>query len=130
METLPVINLPAAHEEVEQAAVRLGQLLADHPLYRRLRQAILDLEKDAQVHDLSVQIQARRNALYSNQGGPELRAELERLRLELEALPAVREYRAAEGDARRFFQAVNALLSEALKIDFASNARRSCGCGG
>lgn len=54
----------------------------------------------------------------------------ERLNQELEALPAIQEYHAAESDVRQLFHAVNALLSESLKADFASNAKRGCGCGG
>lgn len=130
MEALPVLNLSTAHEKVEQAAVKLGDLLREQPLYQTYMQSIMDLEQDTQVRDLSMQIQAKRNAHYGGKGGPELAAELNRLSQDLESLPAVQAYRAAEKDARGLLSAVNALLSEALKVDFAANANRGCGCGG
>ena len=130
MEVLPILNLPYMHQQLDQAAAHLGDLLREYPLYQTYLQAIKDLEKDPQVRDLSIQIQTKRNALYGGKGNPELTAELERLNLELEALPAINEYRAAEADVRPFFHAVNDLLSQALHVDFASNAKRGCGCGG
>ena len=130
MEVLPILNLPTTHQQLDQTAAHLGDLLREHPLYQTYMQAIKDLEKDPQVHDLSVQTQIKRNALYGGKGNPELTAELERLNLELEALPAVQNYRAAEKGARDLLSAVNVLLSESLKVDFAANAKRGCGCGG
>jgi len=130
MNVLPILNLPATHEKVEQAATKLGDLLNENPLYQIYKHSILDLEKDPQVRDLSMQIQTKRNAAYGGKGNPELSAELQRLNLELEALPAIRAYRAAEKDARHLLSAVNVLLSESLKVDFAANAKRGCGCGG
>lgn len=130
MEVLPVLNLPSTHQQLDQAAAHLGDLLREHPLYQTYMQAIKDLEKDPQVHDLSVQIQIKRNAFYGGKSNPELTAELERLNLELEALPAIQKYRAAETAVRPFLHAVNDLLSQALHVDFASNAKRGCGCGG
>lgn len=127
-----ILNLPTTHEKVAQAAVKLGDLLREHPLYQAYMRSIMDLEKDPQVRDLSMQIQAKRNALYGGNGGPSpaLSAELQRLNHDLEAAPAVQAYRAAENDVRPFLQAANALLSETLKVDFAANAKRGCGCGG
>jgi len=55
---------------------------------------------------------------------------LKRLNQALETLPSILSYRAAEKDVRVFLSAVNALLSETLKVDFAANAKRGCGCGG
>ena len=130
MNALPILNLPAAQEKVEQAATQLGNLLNENPLYQAFKRSIVDLQKDPQVSDLSSQIQMKRNSAHSGKGDPELSAELQRLNLELEALPVVKAYRAAEKDARNLLSAVNALLSESLKVDFAVNAKRGCGCGG
>ena len=130
MNVLPILNLPAAQEKVEQAATKLGDLLHEHPLYQSYLHNIMDLEKDPQVRDLSAQIQVKRNSLHGGKGNPEIAAELQRLNLELEALPAVQAYRAAEKDARDLLSAVNVLLSESLKVDFAANAKRGCGCVG
>ena len=130
MNVLPILNLPAAQEKVEQAATQLGNLLNENPLYQAFKRSIVDLQKDPQVSYLSSQIQMKRNSAHSGKGDPELSAELQRLNLELEALPAVRAYRAAEKDARDLLSAVNVLLSESLKVDFAANAKRGCGCGG
>ncbi len=130
MQVLPVLDLPRTHEKVEQAATILGNLLSEHPLYQAYRHAITDLEQDTRVQELSMQIQQRRNALYHGKRDPELVADLQRLELELEDLPATRAYRTAERDVRSFLSAVNALLSEALKLDFAANAKRGCSCGG
>jgi cell fate (sporulation/competence/biofilm development) regulator YlbF (YheA/YmcA/DUF963 family) len=130
MEVLPILNLPTTHEKVEQAAVKLGDLLREQPLYQTYMRSIMDLEKDPQVLELSTQIQTKRSTPYNGNSNSELAAELERLNLELEALPAVQTYRAAESDVRSFLRAVNAMLSESLKVDFAANAKRGCGCGG
>ena len=130
MNVLPILNLPAAQEKVEQAATQLGNLLNENPFYQAFKHSIVDLQKDPQVSDLSSQIQMKRNSAHSGKGDPELSAELQRLNLELEALPAVQDYRAAEKDARDLLSAVNVLLSESLKVDFAANAKRGCGCGG
>ena len=130
MNVLPILNLPAAQEKVEQAAAQLGNLLNENPLYQAFKRSIVDLQKDPQVSDLSLQIQMKRNSAHSGKGDPEPSAELQRLNLELEALPAVQAYRAAEKDARDLLSAVNVLLSESLKVDFATNAKRGCGCGG
>ncbi len=130
MDVLPILNLPAAHENVDKAAAQLGDLLREQPLYQTYLQAIMDLEKDPQVLDLSTQIQMKRNSLHGGRGDPELSAELQRLSLELEALSAVRTYRAAESEVRALFNAVNELLSQSLRVDFVANAKRGCGCGG
>ncbi len=130
MEVSPILNLPAAHEKVDKAATQLGDLLREQPLYQTYMQAIMELEKDLQVRDLSTQIQAKRNSLHGGKGNAELSAELQRLNLELEALPAVQAYRAAENEVHALFSSVNSLLSELLKVDFAANAKRGCGCGG
>jgi len=130
MDVLPVLNLPTTHEKIEQTAIKLGKLLREHPLYQTYMQAIMDLEHDPRVRDLSMQIQTKRNALYGGKSSPELAAEAKRLNDELETLPAIQAYRAAEGDVRIFLHTVNARLSEALKVDFAANSKRGCGCGG
>jgi cell fate (sporulation/competence/biofilm development) regulator YlbF (YheA/YmcA/DUF963 family) len=130
MEVLPILNLPATHEKVEQAAVKLGDLLREHPQYQNYMQSIAALQNDPKVKELSLKLQTSRNAVYGGKNTPELSAEMERLNLELEDLPVIQAYRAAESDARELLSAVNALLSEALKVDFAANAKRGCGCGG
>lgn len=129
MEVLPVINLPSTHEAVIQAATKLGSLLCEQPLYQAYMQSIINLQNDSKVKDLSFQIQKARNAFYSSKK-PEAQAELQRLNLELEDLPVIKTYRAAENQARALLSAVNAMISESLKIDFAANAKRGCGCGG
>jgi len=130
MEVLPVLNLPTTHEQVEQAAVKLGDLLRELPLYQAYMQSIISLQSDPHVKELSLKLQQTRNAVYGGKNTPELSAEMERLSLELEDLPVIKAYRATENDARELLVAVNALLSEALKVDFAANAKRGCGCGG
>ena len=130
MEVSPILNLPAAQGKVDQAAAQLGDLLREHPLYQTYMQAIMDLEKDAQVRDLSAQIQAKRNSLHGGKSNPGIDAELQRLNLELETLPAVQSYRAAESQVRALFSAINELLSQSLRVDFVTNAKRGCGCGG
>ena len=58
-------------------------------------------------------------------------AALARAEAEVEALPAVQEYRQAEAATRRLFQVVDALISQEAGVAFAENAQRSgCGCGG
>jgi cell fate (sporulation/competence/biofilm development) regulator YlbF (YheA/YmcA/DUF963 family) len=130
MEVLPILNLPTTHEAVVQAATQLGDLLREHPQYQAYMQSIINLQNDPKVKELSLKLQQTRNAVYGGKNTPELSAEMERLSLELENLPVIQAYRAAESDARELLSAVNALLSEALKVDFAANAKRGCGCGG
>ena len=115
---------------MEQAAVKLGDLIRELPLYQSYMQSIMDLQSDPRVKELSLKIQTNRNAVYGGKNTPELSAELQRIELELETLPAIQAYRAAEKDARDLLSTVNALLSAALKVDFAANAKRGCGCGG
>ena len=130
MELSPILNLPATHEKVEQAAVNLGDLLREHSIYQIYMQSIVDLQNDPRVKELSLKLHTTRNAAYGGKNSPELLSELQRLELELEELPLIQAYRAAEKDTRDFLGAVNTLLSETLKIDFAANAKRGCGCGG
>jgi len=130
MEVLPVLNLPTTHEAVVQAAVKLGDILREYPQYQAYMQSIVALQNDPRVKELSLKLQQTRNAVYGGKSKSDLSAELQRIELELEALPIIQTYRAAEKDARELLVAVNALLSEALKVDFASNAKRDCGCGG
>ena len=130
MEVLPVLNLTTTHEAVEQAAVKLGDVLREHPQYQAYMQSITNLQNDPRVKELSLKLQQTRNAVYSSKGKSDLSAELKRIELELEELPVIQTYRAAEKDARDLLSAVNALLSETLKVDFAANAKRGCGCGG
>jgi len=129
MEVLPILNLPTTYEAVEQAAAQLGDVLRAHPLYESYLQSIQNLQNDSKVKDLSFEIQKTRNAMYSSKH-PEMEAELQRLNLDMNNLPVIQAYRAAEKDVRDLLVAVNTLLSEALKVDFAANAKRGCGCGG
>ena len=119
MEVLPVLNLSTANQEVEQTAAALGKLLSAQPAYQRLIQAITEVQKNPQVRELSSKMQTSRNP-----------ADSQRLNQELEALPAIQEYRAAESAARQLFHAVNTLISASIQADFAANAKRGCGCGG
>jgi len=129
MEVLPILNLPTTSEKVEHAAVKLGELLRELPLFQTYMQSIVALQSDARVKELSLNIQQTRNAVYGK-NHPEQAGELQRLELELEDLPVINAYHAAEKDVRDLLSAVNALLSNALKVDFAANAKRGCGCGG
>jgi cell fate (sporulation/competence/biofilm development) regulator YlbF (YheA/YmcA/DUF963 family) len=129
MEVLPVLNLPTTHEQVEQSAVKLGDLIRELPHYQAYMQSIVSLQSDPRVKELSLKLQTTRNAVYGGKSTPELSAKLQRIELELEDLPVIQVYRAAEKDARDLLIAVNALLSAALKVDFAANAKRGCGCG-
>ena len=54
MEVLPILNLPATHEKVEQAAVKLGDLIRELPLYQSYMQSIMDLQSDPRVKELSL----------------------------------------------------------------------------
>ena len=130
MDISPILNLPTTHEKMEQASVNLGDLLREHPLYQTYMQSIVNLQHDPRVKELSLKLHTTRNAAYGGKSTPELLSELQRLELELQDLPLIQAYRAAEKDARDFLGAVNTLLSDAIKLDFAANAKRGCGCGG
>ncbi len=130
MEELPVLNMPSTHEKIEGAAVKLGKLLSNHPFYRSYMEAVSNLKHDPHVVELSSQLHAKRNALYTWDGGNlELAAEVKQIDSELEALPAIQAFRTAESALCPLFDSVNIIMSESLGVDFAANSKRGCGCG-
>lgn len=109
-----------APEELSQAAEALGVLLADAPEFQALARWSRAVRLDAQVSRLVSVLQER--AYYSNEANPDQTAALEE---ELEALPVVREFRAAETRARGLFSAVDAAITQAAGLPFAQLAKPS-----
>jgi cell fate (sporulation/competence/biofilm development) regulator YlbF (YheA/YmcA/DUF963 family) len=128
--TSPV--LPAASQQTAaQAARALGGLLFNTPEYQAYRQALHQVNRDADVQRLLASIRERTLALQRGQGDTlEHRAALETLRAELGALPSFCTYRQEEENVAGLFHAVDEAIGRAAGVAFARNARRSgCGCG-
>ena len=116
----------------EQAARELGELLLHTPEYELFLKALNAVNNDPEVQKISAEIRSHQNAMRWSPGGTgEHDAALTRLETELEAIQAVQEYRLAEEAACQLFAEVDAIISQAAGVPFATNAKRSgCDCGG
>lgn len=118
--------------KAEQAARELGELLLHTPEYEVFLKALNTVNNDPEVQKISAEIHTHQNALrWSPKDPGEHDASLTRLVAELEALPIVQDYGLAEEVVCRLFAEVDAIISQAAGVPFATNAKRSgCGCGG
>ena len=79
-------------------------------------------------YDLDTPVTVRSSSAYAGYGDQNA---LQDLYQQLEALPAVQAYRAAERALAGLLQAVDEAISTTACVEFAVNAVRSgCGCGG
>ena len=115
----------------EQAARELGELLLHTPEYELFLKALNALNNDPMVQKISAEIRSHQNATRWSPGNTgEHDAALARLETELEGIQAVQEYRLAEEAACRLFAEIDAIISQAAGVPFATNAKRNgCGCG-
>ena len=124
--------LPATLQQTAAEAARaLGILLFNTPEYQAYRQALHQVNRDADVQRLLASTRERTLALQRGQGDAlEQRAALKTLRAELGCLPSFYTYRQEEENVAGLFHAVDEAVSRAAGVAFARNARRSgCGCG-
>lgn len=113
-----------------QAARTLGWLLRQTPEYETFLKALQAVNSDLSVQKLGAQMRAHQNALqWGCDDIGQHAAELERLEMEIETLPLVKEYRQAETKLQQLFRAVDEIVSQEAGVAFAVNARRSGCCG-
>lgn len=117
----PVVTADAT---VTLAAEKLACLLVDTPEFQTFVQSARTVNLDQQVSELVQAINARRMeyAFRADDSAP-----VEALHAQLEALPVIQEYRAAESAVRELFNAVDGLISQQAGVEFAVNARAACG---
>jgi cell fate (sporulation/competence/biofilm development) regulator YlbF (YheA/YmcA/DUF963 family) len=115
-----------------QVAHSLGELLSRTPEYSAFLDALKTVNSNLTIQELSAEIRAHQTALkWGHDADGQHAAELRRLELEMEDLPAVKEYHEAEKELSTLFHAVDEIVGREAGVDFAINARRSgCGCGG
>ena len=132
LQTNPASAPTAVKTDPLQAAQTLGNLLRQTPEYGAFLKALKAVNSDPAIQRLSTQIRAHRSALqWGHDAAGQHAAELARLELEMEDLPAVKEYHKAEEEVSLLFRAVDEIISQEAGVAFAANAQRSsCGCGG
>ena len=109
--------------EIDQSAGRLADLLVQSPEYQEFVRLTQALNLDPEVIRLSKEIR-NRQMVYAGDGGKTKEA----LQAEMEALPAVQAYRAAETAVRDLFHSVDQVISAAAGVAFAANAKpKACG---
>jgi cell fate (sporulation/competence/biofilm development) regulator YlbF (YheA/YmcA/DUF963 family) len=119
----------AVKTDPREAAQTLGTLLRQTPEYEAFLKALKAVNSDPVIERLGAQMRFHQDALQWGRDDGQHAAELERLEMELEALPLVKEYRQAEAQVRQLFQAVEEIISQEAGVAFAANARRSGCCG-
>lgn len=119
----------AVKTDPRKAAQTLGTLLRQTPEYETFLKALKVVNSDPVIEKLGAQMRVHRDALQWGRDDGQHAAELERLEMELEALPLVKEYRQAEEQVRQLFQAVEEIISQEAGLAFAANARRGGCCG-
>jgi cell fate (sporulation/competence/biofilm development) regulator YlbF (YheA/YmcA/DUF963 family) len=135
MDVQPVISPPITQPqtaEVLGTARALGERLSQTPEYRAFMGALKAVNSDLTAKKLYAEMRAHQNALQRGcDADGQHAAELNRLELEMEDLPLVKEYRQPEKEVSLLFRAVDEVISKAAGIPFAPNAKRSgCGYGG
>jgi cell fate (sporulation/competence/biofilm development) regulator YlbF (YheA/YmcA/DUF963 family) len=116
--------------EPRQAAQALGALLRQTPEYENFLKALKTVNNDPAVQRLGAQMRSHQTALqWGRDNDGQHAIELERLELEMEALPSVKAYRQAESEVQKVFRSVDELISQEAGLAFAANARRSGCCG-
>jgi cell fate (sporulation/competence/biofilm development) regulator YlbF (YheA/YmcA/DUF963 family) len=123
----PTINI-----DPFQAAQLLGQRLNETPEFKAFLAASHAVHNDVSLQKLSAEMSAHQTALqWGRDPDGQHTAELTRLELVIEDLPAMKEYREREKEVSTLFQAVDKVISEEAGVDFAVNAQHTgCSCGG
>ena len=120
------INLiePSAKEALRRLVAELKR----QPAFIALAQAHQEFQADQQAQDLQTKARTLQQQLRFS-WADEDRAKLDQLIEEFSQTPSVVAYYQAERDVRDLLQAVDAVISEAVGVEFAANAKRNC-CGG
>jgi cell fate (sporulation/competence/biofilm development) regulator YlbF (YheA/YmcA/DUF963 family) len=120
------------HMDPFQAAQLLGNVLSETPEFKAFLAASDAVHNDATTQKLSAEMRSHQTALHwGHDPGGQHTAELTRLELEIEDLPAMKEYRERENVVSALFQAVDKIISQESGLDFATDAQHAgCSCGG
>lgn len=128
-QTEATIGQPTTKAAVRESARSLAETLKNVSEFQTLQEAARAINQDEGVQRLLQEMQTRRTAVQQGRGSRiEHLAGIRRLQAQLDDQGPVRTYRQAEQAVRALFQAVDAVVSEAVGVDFAANAKRSC-CG-
>jgi len=127
----PSITKIELETKADQVARELGQLLLHTPEYQAILKALNAVNNNPAVQKISVEMRNHQNALrWSAENTGEHEATLTRLETELEMIPVVQDYHLAETAVCRMFAEVDAIISQAAGVPFATNAKRGgCSCG-
>lgn len=126
------LQLTPVKTDPVQAAQILGYLLRQTPEYETFLKALKVIKADPTIQKLSAEMRAHKIALqWGRDADGQHTIELTRIELEMEDLPAVKEYHRAEKEVSLMFRAVDEIISQEAGMPFAVNAQRSgCACGG
>lgn len=115
---------------IEARAQELGKAVRLRPEFQAFAAASQAANNDPTIQKLYQEIQGHQTALQWGTGSAdEHQLALQSLVAEFEVLPLIQSFRETESDVRTLFQALDKVISAAVKVPFAANAKRSC-CGG
>jgi len=108
---------------IDQYTDQLASLLSQTPEYQEFARLTQSLNLDPEVKRISKEIR-NRQMVYAEGMGKTIQA----LQAELESLPTVQAYRAAESAVRDLFHSVDQVISAAAGVQFGANAQpKACG---
>ena len=108
---------------IDQYTDQLASLLSQTPEYQEFARLTQSLNLDPEVKRISKEIR-NRQMVYAEGMGKTIQA----LQAELESLPTVQAYRAAESAVRDLFHSVDRVISAAAGVQFGANAQpKACG---
>lgn len=115
-----------------QAAQILSNLLRKTPEYKAFLKALKTVNWDLTIQKLSAEIRGHKTALqWGRDADGQHAAELMRLQLQMEDLPAMKKYHQTEKDLSLLLRAVDEIISHEAGMAFAVNAQRiGCSCSG
>ena len=127
----PSARSPIIDIDPFQAAQLLGNVLSETPEFKAFLAASKAIHNDVTIQKLSAEMHAHQTALHwGHDPDGQHAVELTRLELEIEDLPAMKEYHEREKEVSALFQAVDKMISQEAGLDFAVNAQRTgCNCG-
>jgi cell fate (sporulation/competence/biofilm development) regulator YmcA (YheA/YmcA/DUF963 family) len=109
--------------EIDQSTDQLALLLMQTPEYQDFFRLAQSINLDPEVKRISKEIRSRQMVYADGEG-----TTVDTLQAELENLPAVQAYRAAEAAVRDLFHSVDQVISTAAGVAFAANAQpKACG---
>ncbi|HNT53429.1 MAG TPA: YlbF family regulator [Anaerolineaceae bacterium] len=114
---------PNDNPQIRQTAERLAVLLKQTEEYQEFVRLASLVNLDPDVRRILLELR-QQQMMYANP----TRDTIESLQAELETLPAVQAYRAAEAAVKTLFHSVDRAIGAAAGVEFAPNALRS-GCG-